>query len=300
MVVRTVKKAGKDIAAQAAMSGLTKEQRQVMRLRRKKPEEEAEEEQNFAQGMNLLGPGRNEIIVPERGPLPPGEMSGWSKEEEASANAGKLDWKGRITGNILLLFLYIAASYFTFTWNYTYLSLFFVLMTLRAVIPDEYDAMWSAHEKASKGSRGRQVPQQIYDTIYKDSLEKSSKLFIVRSIMKIYMIMLLAVQFTSIHAFAALIILFIGYFSMPTTYRDDEPWDKAEAYMRMLFGVMIAAYLWGVFAGRVDVLVQNTWFFDIPVIFTALFDWISGVPAGALFFIGLAFFCTLPAKEEPI
>ncbi len=155
-----------------------------------------------------------------------------------------------------------------------------------------------------------------------------------KSFLKIIAILFVLMEFSIgrfPNLFVSLIFLFIVYFSMPTSYRRDEPFKASEAWFRMLVGLFIAATLFlflspgtnifdpvlltiilaiivvAIIVGFASYSIPQAWMkliisiAGVAAIFIALPALYAGkaLPdAAPIFFITLAFLATTPKLEK--
>jgi len=120
-----------------------------------------------------------------------------------------------------------------------------------------------------------------------------------RALLKILIIIFIALQLATIHPFLSLIVIFIGYFSLPTEYSTDRPYQSAEAWFRFLFGFWIPFAIWAVLTNKGALLGSPGATFGMMI---NPYNWIimlTVFPVSALVAIALAFFPTFPARVEP-
>src|SRR3989338_6060851 len=108
-----------------------------------------------------------------------------------------------------------------------------------------------------------------------------------KSFVKLLAIIALTIQLLQYNTPLALLVVFVAYFFLPTTYDTSEPYKAAEAWFRLLFGYMIAILMLFVLSNKPVDLVS---FFLIGS--PPLTD-----PAWAMFFLSMAFFATLPERK---
>ena len=115
----------------------------------------------------------------------------------------------------------------------------------------------------------------------------------IKSMIKLLVLLFAAIQFMNIQPFISLVILLLGYYTMPTKYRPDEPYKAMEAWVKILVGIMVAYMFYGILKGIVGWSLLN------PVsFFTAFYDIFTGEMAASFFFLIMAFFIVLPKKED--
>ncbi len=140
-------------------------------------------------------------------------------------------------------------------------------------------------------------------------------MLVMRAGLKLIVIILIAFELSRIHPFATLLVLFAGYFSMPTAYYTDRPYQAVEAWFRFWLGFYIPVVIWAIFSGNVSVLLnlgtatQATFsallsavifVFSFGFIKTGIFVANGGVQTAiaALVLIAFAFFPTFPERKE--
>ncbi|MCD6477260.1 MAG: hypothetical protein J7K26_03860 [Candidatus Aenigmarchaeota archaeon] len=103
-----------------------------------------------------------------------------------------------------------------------------------------------------------------------------------RGPLKLFILSLIYLEFTILHPqiLITLIVLFIGYFSMPTGYRESRKYKAAEAWGRIFIGYLVAITLYSALGGATSLYV-------IPLLT------LSPIQA-PLFLISFAFFFVLP------
>lgn len=109
-------------------------------------------------------------------------------------------------------------------------------------------------------------------------LPKSGGLGATKAIIKFVGIFLLSLGFLSIYPFAGLIALFLGYISMPVKVRvkeEEQTYNIAVGFSRMILGFMLAGFIWLVLGG----------------------DSMLKIP---MFLIALGFFFAIPEGSEEI
>ena len=117
----------------------------------------------------------------------------------------------------------------------------------------------------------------------------------VKSMIKLVAIFFAATELILFYPSAALIFLFIVYFTMPTFYYRSEPFKAAEAWMRMLVGYLISVIMFYIFSGKSLSILS---FIIAPgELFGSI---IAGNPnpASSLALLALAFFATTPRVSE--
>lgn len=126
-----------------------------------------------------------------------------------------------------------------------------------------------------------------------------------KTIILILIIFLASLQFLYIYAIVSVIILFIGYFQMPTAYYPDQPLRGAQAWLRLVLGILIAFILWAILTQNVQLIIDifSPSGFIIFLGSAGLMLWIPllqtiSSPAFSIFLLTIAFFCTLPKKKE--
>lgn len=148
------------------------------------------------------------------------------------------------------------------------------------------------------------MADEISENIYKDikleyKMRHVGPLFL-KSFLKMMIILLVAIQFVTIHPMIALIIFFIGYFTMPTSYTQDKPYMMLESYMRLLFGWFIAVLMWLIMSGTglaSNLAVLMNMLNPVAILLTMSVGGV-GPAATILFWLCIAFFCTFPEKKE--
>lgn len=124
-------------------------------------------------------------------------------------------------------------------------------------------------------------------------------LLYIKSMLKLVILILAAVEFVNIHPLIALIVLLAGYFTMPTSYYTNQPYRGMEGWLRMFIGVVIAFMLWFLLSGRPLAMI-------IPLLLGGPFAWLgmifmdllAGQPAISIFFLMLGFFVTAPERKD--
>ncbi|MFQ6009708.1 MAG: MFS transporter [Candidatus Aenigmatarchaeota archaeon] len=157
-------------------------------------------------------------------------------------------------------------------------------------------------------------------------------LMYAKSMLKLLMITFVAIEAFRFHIFIPLIIFFIAYFTMPGKYKTSEPYKAAEAWMRMGFGFVIGLLLLVALTPGADVgiIIASSMIIFVGILMAAVVGMIHmttggkvlltlGVaigmgalfgpviifgteavtPAVSIFFLALAFFATMPEREEP-
>lgn len=125
---------------------------------------------------------------------------------------------------------------------------------------------------------------------------KEVGLLTMKAMCKIGIIICLALQFAILHPFISLIIIFIGYFSLPSKYRTDRPYECFQSWFRLLLGFMIPVVLYLVFTGRGAALAVP--WTAIGIFIVSIPDALFSVPESTLVLIALAFFTVFPRREE--
>lgn len=68
-------------------------------------------------------------------------------------------------------------------------------------------------------------------------------ILILKAILKIAMIITLVISFSTISSIISLIICFIGYFSLPSSYKENRKYTQAQAVLRLVVGGVLAVFL---------------------------------------------------------
>ena len=233
-----------------------------------------------------------------------------------------LKMKGRIWEFAIIMIIGSLIS--AYGWdNFWFTGTALILWGIYIILPDQMDILNSA----AREFEARLGPNASYATTeFQDTLRSKAWPLWLKVMLKLIIVMLIAVQFSIFSAtlpmanFITLIILFTLYFTMPTTYRPDQPWKAVEAWFRFLLGVTIAAFMWALFTGHTAQVLDPLYIFTLqmPIVAEALADaamaimtafggtpsltllgnTLAGSPAALFFLLGLAFFATFPVEME--
>jgi hypothetical protein len=233
-----------------------------------------------------------------------------------------LKMKGRIWEFAIITIIGFLIS--TNFWdNFWFTGVALILWGFYIILPDQMDIL----NAAAAEFETRIGPNASYaSTEFQDILRSKAWPLWLKCMLKLIIVMLIAVQFSIFSAtlpmanFITLIILFTLYFTMPTTYRPDQPWKAVEAWFRFLLGVTIAAFMWALFTGHTAQVLDPLYIFTLqmPIVAQAMADalmaimtafgagmsvnvlgtQLAGSPAALFFLLGLAFFATFPVELE--
>jgi len=130
-----------------------------------------------------------------------------------------------------------------------------------------------------------------YQMWLNNEIRKRMKWLVLRSMVKMLIIILILVNFVNTYALISLVLLFAFYFTMPTSYTTREPYKAIESWMRMFLGLCIASLLWSILEFGGTAAGFFTGLSIMPVLY-------GGGMSSPIYLLSLAFFFTLPKREE--
>jgi len=154
----------------------------------------------------------------------------------------------------------------------------------------------------------------------------------IKAFIKMFAGLFIALQFFLMPmpfvSFIALAVLFVMYFTMPTSYYEDEPYKTAEAWIKTLYGIFISLMLltiltpggWPAVMGSafsmlmlvglaailvvVNINVKSKWYsiviaLGVIIIFSMFVGGLTAAvnPALSIFYLSIAFFCVPPQPK---
>ncbi|MEM7820638.1 MAG: hypothetical protein QW751_00345 [Candidatus Aenigmatarchaeota archaeon] len=99
-----------------------------------------------------------------------------------------------------------------------------------------------------------------YEALYQEPMKIHGGVIaamILRDFILVLAIVLVAWQFYMIYPILSLATLFVGYFMLPGSYREDEPHKAASAWVRTILGLAIAIVFYFILQGTFDALIGS-------------------------------------------
>lgn len=219
--------------------------------------------------------------------------------------------RGRIFESSILWILAILILFLGGGYGLEKLVYALVFFGFYVILPDEFDIIARASQKFENRLNREPAYEEMLGPVFQDYLRSSSYWLLGKSFFKFLAVLMLVAQMVTFNtipliSFAALLTLFVYYFSLPISYSPDRPWKAVESWMRMFVGLLTADFLWAMLTGKVGIYfteITSIFLSLITVSLAAIQDFITfatgsgGSPASALFFLALAFFFTMPNKE---